>query len=129
METEAGGGEDARGNTDDAAAAKEGAGADVPAGARADGNGRFSLDRFQLAHMGGARHPWFFMLRPGLRILVLRGGEHPRRQADGFSIFTAAGGDSIRRMDGKQAAPMRFKRSSDYMGISYPYHMDWRVVL
>ena len=29
METEAGGGEDARGNTDDAAAAEDGAGADV----------------------------------------------------------------------------------------------------
>ena len=35
METEEGGGEDARGNTDDAAAAEDGAGADVPAGEEA----------------------------------------------------------------------------------------------
>ena len=35
METEAGGEEDARGNTDDVAAAEEGAGADVPAGEEA----------------------------------------------------------------------------------------------
>ena len=35
METEAGGEEDARGNTDDAAATEEGAGADVPAGEEA----------------------------------------------------------------------------------------------
>ena len=35
METEAGGGEDARGNTDDAAATEEGAGANVPAGEEA----------------------------------------------------------------------------------------------
>ena len=109
------------------------------------------LTGFSWRTSGGARHTWFFMLRPGLRILVLRGGEHPRRQADGFSIFTAAGGDrrrlfrhrrtvhplapprrrddSIRRLDGKQTAPMRFKRPSDYMGISSPYHTDWRVAL
>ena len=35
METKAGGGEDVRGNTDDAASAKDGAGADVPAGEEA----------------------------------------------------------------------------------------------
>ena len=35
METETGGEEDARGNTDDAAAIEEGAGADVPAGEEA----------------------------------------------------------------------------------------------
>ena len=39
METEAGGEEDVRGNTDDAAATEEGAGADVPAGEEGQGSG------------------------------------------------------------------------------------------